>query len=266
LYSYESFSQYQVLAIAMTNFRKGHNTKEYLLAKLRKKKDGRSQKDAVASSTGSATSSNDTSVTDRSIPQPVQTVPDLASSEYQSTAQQSAPQPAAVVSSAPLPSPTATVSTAALLSATPPTTATNSRSETDPPATVVYGPPTLQEHLWNLAYDGLRADEPQLVEAYEKILSRELDRNVGAGQQDNIIAQRNPDMRWSQMGRLVQIGLKKTEEEARMKHVTGEAMQFALSANQAVGFALQAVPQAALAWTGVCFALQVNFTACSLTY
>jgi hypothetical protein len=141
----------------------------------------------------------------------------------------------------------------------------SSHGQTDSPAIVVYSTPTLQERLWDRAYDSLRADEPRLVEEYEKILSHELDGNVGAELQDNIIVQNNPDMRRSQMGRLVQIGLKKTEKEARMKHGTGEAMQFALSAKEAVGFALQAVPQAALAWAGVCFALQVNFTAYTLT-
>ncbi|KAL6408691.1 hypothetical protein AUP68_07635 [Ilyonectria robusta] len=32
----------------------------------------------------------------------------------------------------------------------------------------------LRERLWNQAYDGLKADEPEIVDAFEKLLSTEL--------------------------------------------------------------------------------------------
>jgi hypothetical protein len=60
------------------------------------------------------------------------------------------------------------------------------------------------------------------------------------------------------MGQLVHAGLKKTEKGAKVKQGIGQAMQVVLSAKDIISSAIQAVPQAALAWTGVCFALQVS--------
>ena len=60
------------------------------------------------------------------------------------------------------------------------------------------------------------------------------------------------------MERLVQARLKKTEKEDEVKHTAGELMQGVLSVKAAVSLGLQAVPQAALAWAGICFTLEVN--------
>lgn len=91
------------------------------------------------------------------------------------------------------------------------------------------------ELLWDEAYDGLRDDQPALVKAYEKILSRELNGMSTASQtsndQPNVIEQKNKEMRRSQMSQLVQKGLKKTEKEAKVKQGIGNAMQVALGAN-----------------------------------
>ena len=59
------------------------------------------------------------------------------------------------------------------------------------------------------------------------------------------------------MERLVQARLEKTEREDRVKGAAGEVMQGILSVKDAISLGLQAVPQAAIAWTGICFALQV---------
>ncbi|KAG5804903.1 hypothetical protein H9Q74_005329 [Fusarium xylarioides] len=72
--------------------------------------------------------------------------------------------------SAPSPSPSPTPSQPASEPAARPTSQptpsppTSTDSETSPL-------PNLQERLWNQAYNGLKASEPKLVEAYEKILS-----------------------------------------------------------------------------------------------
>jgi hypothetical protein len=60
------------------------------------------------------------------------------------------------------------------------------------------------------------------------------------------------------MGLLVQAGLKKTESVVKVKQGVGEVVDVILSAKDIIGLAVQTVPQAALAWTGVCFALQVS--------
>jgi hypothetical protein len=43
-----------------------------------------------------------------------------------------------------------------------------------------------------------------------------------------------------------------------VKQAVGEVMQGVLSMKDIIGSALQTVPQAALAWTGVCFAMQAS--------
>ena len=53
------------------------------------------------------------------------------------------------------------------------------------------------------------------------------------------------------------MGLKKTEEEAKAKQKIRNVMQVVLTARDIMSSTLQAIPQAALAWTGVCFALQI---------
>lgn len=60
------------------------------------------------------------------------------------------------------------------------------------------------------------------------------------------------------MHQLMQAGLAKTEKEAKIKQNVGEVMQRALLVKDVVSLAIQTVPQAALAWTGVCLALQVS--------
>ena len=84
--------------------------------------------------------------------------------------------------------------------------------------------------------------------------------------QPNIIAQNNLDRR-RQMNQLINAGLAKTEKEAKVKESLGVAMDVVLSAKNIISAAIQAVPQAALAWTGICIALEVRlFRARYFTY
>jgi N-terminal domain of NWD NACHT-NTPase len=119
----------------------------------------------------------------------------------------------------------------------------------------------LPERLWNRAYDELKAKEDKWVDAYERILSRELkgcdSSSTNLELQKNEIEQKSPIKRRQQMSQLVEAGLRKTAGEDKVKQVIGEAMQGVLNVKDMIGWALQPVPQAALAWTGVCFALQV---------
>jgi len=117
---------------------------------------------------------------------------------------------------------------------------------------------SLSERLWNQAYDDLQAGEPTPVSAYEKILSRELDDRTGpAGTAQNAI-EKDRLARRAQMQRLIRADLKKTEREANAKRRISDTMDIFLSVEGIVDYAVQTVPQAALAWTGVCFALQVG--------
>jgi len=115
--------------------------------------------------------------------------------------------------------------------------------------------------LWDRAYDGLKTDEPALVVEYEKILSSQLQRGLGAevpDAQPNTIAQHDPVTRRRQMTQLIDAGLGKTAREAKAKERMGTAADVVLGARDVVSSAIEALPQASLAWTGVCVALQVR--------
>lgn len=120
---------------------------------------------------------------------------------------------------------------------------------------------SLPEQLWDQAYDALKIHDAALVQAYERILSRNL-RGQGFSSpvidsEENVIAQDDAHARRTQMRRLIDEGLDKTAREAKIKETIGTATQFIFSAKDIISSAVQAAPQAALAWTGVCVALEV---------
>lgn len=143
-----------------------------------------------------------------------------------------------------------------------PTTSTSLTSQ--PTTSTTSSSPNVSEHIWNEAYHRLKQTESKLVDAYERILSRELEKDdsgpEGSQMAKNSIEQTDNDKRWSQMEWLVQAGLEKTERESGIKQPVGAALQGVLSLKDLIGAALQTVPQAALAWTGVCFAMQVGLS------
>lgn len=118
---------------------------------------------------------------------------------------------------------------------------------------------TAYSQLWDQAYDDLKRDECKLLELYETIISCELDSSKGA--KGNIIEQTDRMKKRSQMDHLLHIGLDKTAELANVGEVEkniGNAIIIVLSVKDAIGSALQAVPIAAVAWAGVCVALQAS--------
>jgi hypothetical protein len=139
-----------------------------------------------------------------------------------------------------------------------------------PPAQAAPGsaasPPSIPERLWNRAYEHAKANDSSTVDAYEKILSvRLVEHNADVpdaphpanlASQQNEIAQ-NADKRRMQMQQLVQYGLRKTEKDAQVKQGVGDGIQAAMAVKEVVDKAIQASPEAAVAWVGVCFALEV---------
>jgi hypothetical protein len=121
---------------------------------------------------------------------------------------------------------------------------------------------SLPERLWDRAYDDLKGEDSRLLDAYEKILSYNLDANstssTASKLQPNAIVQNDPDSRRRQMEQLVHTGLDKTAREAKVKGVLGSTIDVVLSARDTISFAIQAMPQAALAWSGVCIGLEVS--------
>jgi hypothetical protein len=121
---------------------------------------------------------------------------------------------------------------------------------------------TTPERLWDRAYDELKREEADLLFEYERILSYILKDNDPGSQatrsQANTIIQHDADRRRNQMQQLVHTGLRKTAREAHAKESISSAMNVVLAVKDTIGFAIQSVPQAALAWTGVSIALQVS--------
>ena len=240
-------------------FRKDHGASNP--ENLKRKKDGDQHHNTTALSTVTTTSSKsvrERTVTVQDISQHGQTSDIIPQVKSQSTERVLSPtaqaattvqQPITAVSSTSL-SPSAPTASAAIRtgSATSDTVATDAS--------------IIAQRLWDRAYDDLKVDESALLLAYEKILSRELNEKAPeSGElefQINAIEQRDPAVRRLQMGLLVQAGLKKTESVVKVKHGIGEVVDVILSAKNIIDLAVQTVPQAALPWTGVCFALQVN--------
>lgn len=131
-----------------------------------------------------------------------------------------------------------------------------SPAQGDLSTTVEPKPPFRPEQLWDQAYDDLKAEEPKLLTQYEMTLSRELE-DSSKEATVNVI-ETNPAKRRSQMDGLLKKGLDKTEKPAQIEQKIGNAIGIVLSVKEAIALGLQAVPIAALAWTGVCFALQAS--------
>jgi hypothetical protein len=96
-------------------------------------------------------------------------------------------------------------------------------------------------------------------------LTRELNDTLGDEQKDtrkdlakNLIKKDDRETRRTQMKQLIQGGLKRTEKEAKLKQNIGEVTKVITNASNIISSALQACPQAALAWTGVTLAIQVS--------
>ncbi|EWZ28532.1 hypothetical protein FOZG_17745 [Fusarium oxysporum Fo47] len=134
-----------------------------------------------------------------------------------------------------------------------PSPPTSTDSETSPL-------PNLQERLWNQAYDELKASEPKLVEAYEKILSVGLHRkdpsSVTCESTENEIEGAR-ETRCRQMQQLVRDGLDRTQKAASIKRGIDEGLQAVQAVRGIVDKAIQAAPEAAIAWVGVCLGLEI---------
>ncbi|KAK4245662.1 NACHT domain-containing protein [Corynascus novoguineensis] len=141
-----------------------------------------------------------------------------------------------------------------------PTPPANNFTDIRNPAGANDAPTSLPAQLWDRAYYDLKQEETELVVAYEKILSRQLQGGPGLAvpeSQLNIIAQNNPDARRRQMIQLIYAGLDRIERETKLKENLGVAVDVVQSAKNIITSAIHAIPQAALPWTGICVALEM---------
>lgn len=135
-----------------------------------------------------------------------------------------------------------------------------SESSAPPPAAVDSkspSVPTLQEKLWNQAYESLKTNDEHLVKAYEKILSAQLNGEGSNEDQENAIGA-TQDTRSEQMRKLVGSGLERSRKKDAVWQGVGQGLQAVQEVRRLVDGAIQAAPQAAVAWVGVCLGLEVS--------
>lgn len=165
------------------------------------------------------------------------------------------PQPAPV---------TPATSSRSAIASSPAVAGNQALSLDNPPATAL-GPPilsdpgSLKEKLWNRAYDQLKSQEGDFVEAYERLLSAKLVNfySLPNATTENQISDR-PEERWKQMQDLVTAGLRKTKRDAAIMQKINDGIQIASPALDLIGDAIKTCPEGAIAWAGVSCVLEVS--------
>ncbi|PKK50620.1 hypothetical protein CI102_4876 [Trichoderma harzianum] len=112
-------------------------------------------------------------------------------------------------------------------------------------------PKPLQGRLWNEAYEQLKSNNTELVESYEKILSTQLFRGQNGPSESASLENRIDKAyveRWKQMQMIVEAALEKKKQSIEKKQKIGNGLAaVSITMSQAV----RAVPEAAVAWTGM---------------
>ncbi|CZR68290.1 uncharacterized protein PAC_18189 [Phialocephala subalpina] len=114
------------------------------------------------------------------------------------------------------------------------------------------------QDLWNQAYDRLRADEPTLIQKYEKILSQSLQASRLSSTPSHLdvnIIRTDQEIRRSQMSQIIKAGLEETGKAAKWNTASRGAMKSIVAAKEMISSAVQASPQASIAWAGVSMSL-----------
>ncbi|KAL2889117.1 Vegetative incompatibility protein HET-E-1 [Ceratocystis lukuohia] len=119
---------------------------------------------------------------------------------------------------------------------------------------------TLQKKIWDNAYQGLKSEEPKLVEAFESIILSEpqldddsaepTDRTEGK-------ATAKPTVTPHQMRKFVERGIERTKKEASVKQELDRGWQAVQAVMGIVDTAIRAAPEAAVIWATVCLGIEV---------
>ncbi|KAF7536007.1 hypothetical protein G7054_g4922 [Neopestalotiopsis clavispora] len=111
----------------------------------------------------------------------------------------------------------------------------------------------LQSEIWNEAYDGLREDEQVIVEAYERILSGQIETGAASaieveGYYENAIETASrPD----QLKKLLEDGQARTEKMSKIKGKIKGVVEPFDKLRAIISLAVNTEPAAATAWTGI---------------
>jgi hypothetical protein len=170
-------------------------------------------------------------------------------------------------SASPVPTTSATAPSTANLKATPATR--NTRATQDPAGQPGH---TLQSHqpvsaqsisarVWNDAYEATRVEHPGLVKQYEAVLYAELSPVTLSAGKYNLgqwSISNDPDKRADEMRQLVYAGLERSRKQMDAAENVSEGIRAIFALKGVVDKAVQACPQAAVAWVGICFTLEVR--------
>ncbi|KAL7942645.1 hypothetical protein V8C42DRAFT_331538 [Trichoderma barbatum] len=125
---------------------------------------------------------------------------------------------------------------------------------------IAKAPITPPESIWNNAYEKLKAEEPKLVQGYEKVLSFKIKKELVSQEPksvQNIIENEDASVRRAQMYQLINDGLEKTMPRTDAENTIATAMQVLNSTKSIVSNAIRDIPQAALPWAIVCVSLEI---------
>ncbi|KAH6654092.1 hypothetical protein BKA67DRAFT_269741 [Truncatella angustata] len=165
--------------------------------------------------------------------------------------------------------------TKSLSSASPDQTSIPAAHATPLPSQTTLPQSTAGLSLWNRAYEALQSEDEQLVNRYEKLLSRQLpERGTSIIMSQNMPQQKEdlnyaenqinaePDERRNQLIEILDQGLKQADEgrikytifgrEFDLKDQMAQATKVIQDFKSLVGEAVKVSPEASLAWAGVC--------------
>lgn len=120
--------------------------------------------------------------------------------------------------------------------------------------------PSLQEKIWNQAYDDARTIEPKLVERFEKLVFAELHRNETSAE---FVDRTENEMKTNrkvgshQMRQFVQDGLDRTKKEASFKQGLDDGLEVVRAVRGIMDRAVHAAPEAAVVWAAVCLGIEL---------
>ncbi|KAF0320282.1 nacht and wd domain protein [Colletotrichum asianum] len=112
--------------------------------------------------------------------------------------------------------------------------------------------------LWNQAYDELEARESKVVQAYERLLSVQLNNeNALVDEETENLVGGSAEDRVPQMKKLLDRGLQKTESSTAIYTKIKDGIDKVIPFKELITTATKASPEAAIVWVGVTFTIEI---------
>ncbi|KAF6802727.1 nwd1 protein [Colletotrichum sojae] len=111
-----------------------------------------------------------------------------------------------------------------------------------------------QERLWDRAYREVQAQEPEIIEAYEYLLST-IDSPSNNETRDKVTY--STKERYEQMRRVAEAGLKKTERSTAVQQKINDGMQVISPLRDVIDQVVKVSEPAGMAWVGVSFVVEI---------